>query len=151
MKTKGFTLIELLMVVALIAILTGIVILAINPTKKLADNRNAQRRLEVKAILEAVSNYKAANNGILPASIPLSTQCLTERAGEICKTGATSCANLVDLSVLSENKKYLLSMPFDPTASSTNGSGYRIVKDENNHATVCASSAEAGAIVSVTQ
>lgn len=148
---KGFALIEILMVVASIAILTGIVILAVNPTKKLADNRNAQRRLEVKAILDAVSNYATTNSGVLPVSIPLSTQCLMSATNEICKTGAASCANLVDLSLLTENKKYLLSLPFDPTLSSPNGSGYRIAKDENNHVTVCAPGAEEGAIVSVTR
>ena len=43
-KPSGFTLIEILLVVALIALLAGIVIIAVNPNKQLADGRNARRR-----------------------------------------------------------------------------------------------------------
>ena len=150
-RKNGFTLIEILMVVAVIAILTGVVILAINPTKQLGDTRNAQRRLDTKTILDAVLNYISNNNGTLPAPIPLSTHCPTPASNEICKTGAASCKNLVDLSALTENKKYLLSLPIDPTGFSANGSGYYIVKDANNHVTVCAPKAEEGTIVTTTR
>jgi prepilin-type N-terminal cleavage/methylation domain-containing protein len=61
---KGFTLLEILLVVAAIAILAGIVIFAVNPTKQLADTRDAQRKLDTKTILSAVYQYNVANGGI---------------------------------------------------------------------------------------
>ncbi|MFH1188342.1 MAG: LamG-like jellyroll fold domain-containing protein [bacterium] len=66
---KGFTLLEILLVVAAIAILAGVVIIAINPAKQLADVRNAQRQTDVKTVLDAVYQYSIDNNGNLPTGI----------------------------------------------------------------------------------
>lgn len=141
-SNKGFTLIEILLVVAAIAILAGIVILAINPNKQLGDTRNAQRRADVTTILNAAYQY-SIDNGSLPAGIDTSSK-------EVCKTGGT-CTGLADLSPLTSLEKYLTSIPLDPTGSSTNGTGYYIVKSANNRVTVSAPSAENGATISVTR
>ena len=147
---QGFTLLEILLVVAAIAILAGIVILAINPGKQLGDTRNAQRRADVNTILNAVYQYSRENNGSMPTGVPTSSTCAATATNEVCKTGGT-CASLVDLSVLTANEKYLTAIPVDPTGSSTNGSGYRIAKSANGRITVCAPSAEQGATISVTR
>ena len=83
-KQEGFTLLEILLVVAAIAILAGIVILAINPTKQLGDTRNAQRRSDVTTLLNATYQYSIDNNGVLPAGI-------TATSTEVCASGAASC------------------------------------------------------------
>ncbi len=147
---KGFTLLEILLVVAAIAILAGIVIIAINPSKQLGDTRNAQRRVDVNTILNAVYQYSIDNNGTLPASIPTSATCATPATNQVCKTGGT-CTSLVDLSVLTTSEKYVVSIPTDPTGSSTNETGYFIAKSSNGRVTVCAPSAEQGATISVTR
>lgn len=142
LNNKGFTLLEILLVVAAIAILAGIVILAINPGKQLADTRNAQRRSNVNTILSAVYQYAIDNNGDIPAAV-------TASSTEICRT--SSCTGLIDLAVLTTAEKYLTAMPTDPTGVSTNGSGYSISKSVNGRITVSAPSAEQSAVIAVTR
>lgn len=142
-NSKGFTLLEILLVVAAIAILAGIVIIAINPSKQLADTRNAQRRVDVNTLLNATYQYAIDNNGTLPATI-------TTTATAVCKTGGT-CTGLIDLAVLTTSEKYLTSLPFDPSGSTANSTGYTIVKSANGRVTVAAPSAEQSAVISVTR
>lgn len=143
-KTKqgGFTLLEVLLVVAIIAILAGIVIIAINPGKNLGDSRNSQRQADVTTILNAVYQYSLDNNGTLPAGIPTAPT-----STEICATGAASCTSLVDLSAVTTNEKYLTAMPKDPqcaTSCAVNGTGYKIQKTANGRITVSAPATEQG-------
>ncbi len=149
-SSRGFTLIEMLLVVALIAILAGIVILAINPSKQLGDTRNAQRRSDINTILNATYQYAIDNSGTMPSTIASST-CATA-TNEICATGASSCTGLIDLSVLTAGQKYIVSMPTDPSgATTTNGTGYRIARSGNGRITVCAPAAEDGATITATR
>jgi len=140
---KGFTLLEILLVIAAIAILAGIVIIAMNPAKQLGDTRNAQRNVAVNTIANAVYQYAVDNNGTIPASI-------TTTETNVCKTGGT-CTNLIDLSVLTANEKYFSSIPVDPTGSSANGTGYHIKKTANGRIVVNAPSAENSVTISVTK
>ena len=139
---KAFTLIEILLVVAAIAILAGIVILAINPGKQLGDTRNSQRRADVNTILNAVYQYNI-DTGAFPNTI-------TSNEAEVCKTG-TSCSYLVSLSALTENEKYLVSIPYDPTRVSGDGTGYAVSMTNNGRIVVKALLAEQGATIQVTR
>lgn len=148
---KGFTLLEILLVVAAIAILAGIVIIAINPGKQLGDTRNAQRRSDVTTILNAVYQYSVDNNGTLPASVPTNDTCATTATNEVCKMGAADCTGLVDLSAVTTNQRYLVSIPTDPQGATTNGAGYHIARNANGRIVVCAPDAEQGQTISVTR
>ncbi len=146
-KQEGFTLLEVLLVVAIIAILAGIVIIAINPGKNLGDTRNSQRSADVNTILNAVYQYSLDNNGTVPAGI-------TSTATEICATGAASCTALVDLSAITASEKYVVKIPQDPqcaTVCATNGVGYKINKDTSGRIVVAAPYAENGKTISVTK
>jgi len=152
---KGFTLLEIVLVVTLIAILAGIVIIAINPSKQLADSRNTQRKADVNTILNAVYQYAIDNNGALPASVPNIASCsssvTTISKNEICKTGGL-CVGLVDLSSLTNNGRYIAFLPYDPKSSTTNGTGYLICKDGvTNRVTVAAKNSENDIIISATK
>lgn len=151
-STAGFTLLEVLLVVAIIAILAGIVILALNPTKQLGDARNSQRRADVNTLLNAVYQYAIDNNGTLPSTITSGSACGVSTQ-EICRTGGT-CTGLTDLggTLVTTTAKYLVSMPIDPSSTSTNGTGYQIYKNATtNRVTVCAPGAEQSATISVSR
>lgn len=154
---KGFTLLEVLLVVAIISILAGIVILAINPSKQLGDTRNANRRADVNTVLNGVYQYSIDNNGALPGdgNIAVNTK-ITTTTREICVT-ATTNANcntngpFVDLADLSANGKYLVSIPVDPAGAVGTSTKYSIAKDVNNRITVAAVVTDGGATISATR
>ncbi len=152
-KHKGFTLIEVLLVVALISILAGIVIIAVNPGKQLADGRNTKRKADVSTILNALYQYSIDNNGHLPATIHQALDCRIETANEICRTGETDCGLLTNLSPLTDNQTYLPELPLDPSLppGDGNSTGYFVYSSTNNRITVCAPAAERGAKISVTR
>ncbi|MEN9582733.1 MAG: hypothetical protein RL641_687 [Candidatus Parcubacteria bacterium] len=139
---QGFTLLEILLVVAAIAILAGIIIIAVNPGKQLSETKNAQRRIDTNTIINAVYQYSIDNNGALPSTI-------TTTPTEICKTGVTPCTGYVDLNVLTLNEKYLTALPTDPTNISPKGTGYMISKDMYGRITASAPNAEAGATIKI--
>ena len=145
-KNLGFTLLEVLLVVAIIAILAGIIIVALNPNKQLGDSRNTQRRADVNTILSAIYQYAIDNGGDMPT--------LSSSPVEICKTLAGSCSGLQDLTILTNSEKYLTAIPIDPLGSVTStayGTGYLISKSVNNRITISAPRAEAGAAISATR
>src|SRR3989304_2899146 len=153
---KGFTLLEILLVVGIIAILAGIVILAINPARQLALARNTQRKSDLKQIYNAISQYYIENSAYPASSTPSS---LTE----ICDTGATTtphsiaCGTLIDLSPLVPT--YITAIPRDPQGSTlslipkayatTNGTGYKIMRDATNKLVLTAPQAELGTVVAI--
>lgn len=126
-KLKGFTLIELLVVIGIIAILAGIVLVAVNPSRNFASSRNATRNNDVSQVLSAVVQYAAANNGSYPAAIT--------------ETGIDANILVTDLV-----PNYIPAIPADPQ-----GGQYTVSKDVNGRVTVSASGAENSETISVTQ
>jgi prepilin-type N-terminal cleavage/methylation domain-containing protein len=61
---KGFTLIEILLVLGIIAILAGIVLVAVNPSRQFKQARDSQRVSNVNAILNAVGQNIADHRGV---------------------------------------------------------------------------------------
>ncbi len=140
-REKGFSIIEVLLVVAAITILAGIVIVAINPGKQFMEVRNTQRVSDVNKILAAINHYMVDNDGVFPEE-------LEEEELEICQTNASDCDGLLDLSVLTNNERYLVTIPIDPQkASDENGTGYTARVTENGRVVVSSFYAEGGAVI----
>jgi type IV pilus assembly protein PilA len=136
---KGFTLIEVLLVVAILAILAGIVIIAVNPQKQLQDANVTQRKADVNTILDAVYQYAVDNKGAMPGSnIPTTPTA----ASEICTSAVSATcttASLADLSSLISSQTYLTAIPVDPAGENvTSGAGYTIQKSSNGRITITA-------------
>lgn len=131
----GFTLIELIVVIGILVFLIAVVLVAIDPGRRFAESRNAQRWQEASSILSAVLTYQADNDGTHLTAVTNLTGDLnyiigTDGSG--CDSGCTqagttqaACANLSGLV-----DTYIASIPIDPdtTTWGTGKTGYYIVK-----------------------
>lgn len=70
-SNQGFTLIEILVVIGIIAVLAAVVLIAINPARQFAQANNSQRTANTNAILNAIGQYMADNQGALPVNIEI--------------------------------------------------------------------------------
>lgn len=66
---RGFTLIELLLVIAIIAILAGVVFVALDPATRLQDARDSVRKSDTEEILSATKLNQLDNGGTYLAAI----------------------------------------------------------------------------------
>ncbi len=147
---RGFTLIELLIVIGILAVLMGIVLVAINPARQFAQANNTQRQSAVKTILDAVGQYLADHHGQLPTGL--------NADGKVYELGAGLTAPYPNSAVGEADicstivPSYVAAFPEDPsinngqqiTCSANYDSGYQIsVSSTNNRITVYAPDAQA--------
>jgi prepilin-type N-terminal cleavage/methylation domain-containing protein len=136
---KGFTLLEILLVVGIIAILAGIVILAINPSKQLGDTRNAQRRSDVLSIANAIYQYAIDTNGVASTSITTGNAATYNCASSTNIILSTTTGAGINLwsDLVGASSTYLGAMPRDPLASTSTGYGISY-STATKRITVCA-------------
>jgi prepilin-type N-terminal cleavage/methylation domain-containing protein len=135
---KGFTLLELLLVIGMVAILSGIVILALNPGRSLAKTRDLQRTVGISEINKALAQYYIDHGSYPPT--------LAHNIKSICKTGSSATStdlgcgtDEVDLSMLVPT--YLPAIPVDPT-----GAGYQAGISSSRHIMLVANLTEVSPI-----
>ncbi|EKE18756.1 MAG: hypothetical protein ACD_9C00246G0003 [uncultured bacterium] len=138
------TLKQRILAVLIVLVILGGVVIYINPSRKLLEMRNAQRRSDVVNILNAVHQYGIEHEGKYPFVT-------TGTATMICRSEALSCEGLVDLSQILKDQKILLEIPVDPRVEKENISGYHISWLSNGRISVSAPLAENNAVISLSK
>lgn len=150
MFEKGFTLVEILIVLALIAILVGAVLVALNPGRQFANGRNSTRYSHLNTIMNAISSNAAENNGVFT--------CASAGTVPATATEMGSATGLYDIGPCLVTE-YLPSMPYDPsdsdaawTSETSYATGYTILQDATTGSiTIAAPTAELSETISVTR
>lgn len=100
---KGFTLIEILVVIGIIAVLSAVVLVAINPSRQFKLARDSQRMSNITAILNAVGQNISEHKGVFE-----------------CAVAIPNVATVISNSTLDIGQclipTYVSSLPFDPNA-----------------------------------
>lgn len=126
---EGFTLIEVLLIVAILAILIGIILMKIKPMKRQIEALDVQRKADALSIQSAATQFTIETVS-LPPGTPIGTEA---DAKDICQSGLTGTGclaapvNGVDLSTLAP--VYLVRIPLDPAMSGSTVTGYRLFSD----------------------
>ena len=139
-RIAGFTMVELIIVIAIIAILAGIIFVAIDPARRLHEARNARRRSDVNTVLDALIKYQADNQGAHYSTVAAATAGSyyavgTNAAGcNTTCTAQTTQAACVDLSAIPAG--YLAIIPQDPSSGSTGNTDYYVMRSAAGSLTV---------------
>lgn len=151
---RGFTLIEILVVIGIIAVLAAIVLVAINPARQFAQANDSQRTSNVNAILNAIGQYAADNQGDISALGIPSADSSVDANFDVIGDGVGQ-ADLCGLLV----SDYLPALPVDPAngaavdCTAAYDTGYRVIQDSTtNRITVRADSqVNSGTYIDVTR
>jgi len=149
-QIKGFTLLELLIVIAIIAVLSAIIFVAIDPMTRFRDSRDAARWTDAAELLHAIKIDQVDNNGSYASAINnlindeiylIGTDvadCDTQDSlGTVvtCTAPVTQagCANLTSGADNLVSEGYISSIPVSPNSTTnrwgSNKTGYTIEKE----------------------
>lgn len=156
--SRGFTLIEILIVIGMLAILSTIVLVAVNPLRQFAQARNTQRQHDVDALLDAVTERIADNGGIFATTTDTSSAGCSQALPSVAQDIGDTTSNQMNLYACLV-PDYLADLPRDPSVGYVDcptgqvcygahfDLGYTIKQDPANHrVTVCAPQAAESAI-----
>jgi len=146
-KESGFTLIELLVVIGILAVLMGIVLVAINPSRQFNQANDASRSNSIRQTLNAIGAYAADHKGTLPTALgtsanwPIAATEIGDGSGQL-----NICGDLVPT--------YISALPEDPavnngaaiTSCTGYDAGFQAAVDASGRVTISAPHAAYGPI-----
>ncbi len=174
---RGFTLIELLIVIAIIAILAGVVFVSLNPLQRFQDARNSARWTDVTAVLSAIKVDQVDNGGqyldgptgfsvadLTPGEYYMISNNNTTVPSSGCNTACSivtdgnNCVSLDNGTIGLISEGYLARIPVSPagaatwdTASLNDMTGYYISRSNTDSIIIGACDAEGGETISVSR
>lgn len=151
---KGFTLIELLLVIGIIAILSVVVLVALNPAQRFKDARDARRSTDVETLLSAIHTSIVDSKGALPSGLSAGmseAQLGTAGSGCALATGGCVVTTAACLNLTTPLVKYLASIPMDPNGGTAATTKYSVVVDTNGIVTVKACGTEGATNISASR
>lgn len=151
---KGFTLVELLLVIAIIAILAGVVFVALDPATRLKDARDSVRQSDIGEIVSAVKlnqidndgDYLTAIESLTAGSVYMIGAALSgcDDQNAYCDTSVGSDTACVSLSTFVSDG-YLGEVPISPDGDGTwtsSVTGYTLTKNTSGTITLRACESE---------
>lgn len=132
---KGFTLIEILVVIGIIAILAGVVLVAVSPGKQFKQARDTQRVANVNTILNAIGQNISDHQGLFFCGG--NTVTLGNTWTELTSDTSGGGFNIAECLV----PEYLPKLPFDPSKGDYSDEdnfnlGYHVKVDDNGRISV---------------
>jgi len=149
-QRKGFTLIEILIVIGLIAVLAGVLIVALNPARQFQQARNAQRWNNIDTLMGAVISNLTDNRGTFTCgagTLPATAKVMADATSLPAGYNIGPCLS----------PTYAVSLPYDPSASGAKWNsttdynlGYTIMQDATSgRITIAAPGAELSQVISM--
>ncbi|MCF7864979.1 MAG: type II secretion system GspH family protein [Candidatus Pacebacteria bacterium] len=146
----GFTLLEVLMVIGILAILAGVVLVAINPARQFKIARDSQRNANVSTILNAIGQNLTDHGGVFTCEGVI-TDLPTTKTNISSEEGDFNVANCLV-------PDYISVLPFDPSKEGSNytdefsyNTGYSIESDVEGRITISADGEVSDRVISVTR
>ncbi len=150
---KGFTLIEVLVVIGILAVLSAVVLVAVNPARQFKLARDSQRTANVSSLLNAIQENMSEHNGSLVCGSAIrnlpSVPTVVKHGG-----GYPTFQGDIASCLVSD---YLSALPFDPslpgahfTSTTDYDTGYEIWQATNGRITA-SSTGELSPAISVTR